>query len=117
MKRKLCRMSRGRNASARSRRRSSGQIYRAVTIPHAMKLNAMLTKNQIICCGMMNISFLEFEPWNGHTLLSDRGCKKLQPFADHSRADLPGRRADQHSWLDHDARFLLSASLVRHASH
>src|SRR5215469_2477431 len=82
-----------------------------------MKLNAMLTKNQIICCGMMNISFLEFEPWNGHTLLSDRGCKKLQPFADHSRADLPGRRADQHSWLDHDARFLLSASLVRHESH
>ena len=48
MKRKLCRMSRGRNASARCRRRSSGQIYRAVTIPHAMKLNAMLTKNQII---------------------------------------------------------------------
>jgi len=27
----------------------SGQIYRAVTeSPHAMKLNAMLTKNQII---------------------------------------------------------------------
>ena len=24
---------------------------RAVTIPHAMRLNAMLTKNQIICCG------------------------------------------------------------------
>src|SRR5215469_4272543 len=33
MKRKLCRTSRGRNASARSRRRSSGQIYRTVTIP------------------------------------------------------------------------------------
>src|SRR5499425_3098517 len=62
MKRKLCRMSRGRNASARSRRRSSGQIYRAVTIPHAMKLNAMLTKNQIICCGTMNVSLLEFQP-------------------------------------------------------
>ena len=38
-------------ASTRGRRRSSGQIYRAVTIPHAMRLNAMLTKNQIICCG------------------------------------------------------------------
>src|SRR6266404_1813449 len=61
MKRKLCRTSRGRNASTRDRRRSSGQIYRAVTIPHAMKLNAMLTKNQIICCGMTNLSFLEFQ--------------------------------------------------------
>src|ERR1700756_1413334 len=59
MKRKLCRMSRGRNASARCRRRTSGQIYRAATIPHAMKLNAMLMKNQIICCGMINLSFLE----------------------------------------------------------
>src|SRR5215472_16826954 len=57
MKRKLCRMSRGCNASARGRRRSSGQMYRAVTIPHAMKLKAMLTKNQIICCGMTNVSF------------------------------------------------------------
>src|SRR5215469_16354085 len=62
MKRKVCRMSKGRNASVRSRRRSSGQIYRAVTIPQAMKLNAILTKNQIICCGMMNFSFLEFQP-------------------------------------------------------
>src|SRR5215471_11348164 len=62
MNRKLCRISRGRNASARCRERSSGQIYRAVTIPHAMKLNAMLTKNQIICCGTMNISLLEFQP-------------------------------------------------------
>src|SRR5271155_3399456 len=60
MKRKLCRMSRGRNASARSRWRSSGQTYRAATIPHAIRLNAMLTKNQIICCGMIRISFLEF---------------------------------------------------------
>src|SRR6516165_3230213 len=62
MKRKLCRMSKGRNASARCWRRSSGQIYRAVIIPHAMKLNAMLTKNQIICCGTMNVSLLEFQP-------------------------------------------------------
>src|SRR5215472_803241 len=62
MKRKLCRMRRGRNASARPRRRSSGQIYRAVTIPHAIKLNAILTKNQIICCGTMKVSFLEFQP-------------------------------------------------------
>src|SRR5499427_7863821 len=60
MKRKLCRMSRGRNASARCRRRSSGQIYRAATIPHAIKLNAMLPKNQ--SCDTMNISFLEFQP-------------------------------------------------------
>jgi hypothetical protein len=28
-----------------------------------MKLNAMLTKNQIICCGMMRVSFLEFQPF------------------------------------------------------
>jgi len=34
---------------------------RAVTIPHAMKLNEMLTKNQIICCGTMNVSPSEFE--------------------------------------------------------
>src|SRR5262252_6895528 len=60
MKRKLCRVSRGRNASARGWRRSSGQIYRAVTIPQAMKLNAMLTKNQ--SCVTMNISSLEFQP-------------------------------------------------------
>src|SRR5262249_9963207 len=62
MKRKPCRMSKGRNASACSRTRSSGQIYRLTTIPHAMKLNAMLTKNQIICCGMVNIPLLEFQP-------------------------------------------------------
>src|SRR5215467_14991106 len=62
MKRKLCRMSRGRNASARGRGRSSGQILRATTIAHAMKLNAMLRKNRIICCGMMNIPLLEFQP-------------------------------------------------------
>src|SRR5262245_8484217 len=60
MKRKLCRMSRGRKASARSRTRTSGQMYRAVTIPQAMKLNAMLPKNQ--SCDMINISFLEFQP-------------------------------------------------------
>ena len=33
-------------------------------MPHAMKLNAMLTKNQIICCGMMNVSF--GDPGVGH---------------------------------------------------
>src|SRR5215469_12449689 len=60
MKRKLCRMSRGCNASARCLPRSSGQIYRVVTIPQAIKLNAMLTKNQ--SCDMMNISFFEFQP-------------------------------------------------------
>src|SRR5262252_9149026 len=92
-------MSRGRNASTVCRRRSSGPIYRAATIPHAMKLNAMLTKNQIICCGMMNISFLEFEPGNGHTLLTDRGCKKLQPFADHDTDEFPRRALDQHLGL------------------
>src|SRR5215468_5061252 len=73
MKRKLCRMSRGRNASARSLMRSSGQIYRVATIPHAIKLNAMLTKNQIICCGMMNISLLESELLT----VSGRGDKGL----------------------------------------
>src|ERR1700751_1386134 len=62
MKRKLCRTSRGRNASTRDRGRSSGQIYRAVTIPHAIKLNAILAKNQMFCCGMMKFSFLEFQP-------------------------------------------------------
>ena len=51
--------SRGRNASARCRRRSSGQIDRAVTIPLAMKLNVMLMKNQ--SCGTINLSFLEFQ--------------------------------------------------------
>src|SRR5271155_4114383 len=76
MKRKLCRMSRGRNASARSRWRSSGQIYRAATIPHAMKLNAMLTKNQIICCGMINLSFLEFQ-----RLTAAGGCDRVLPVA------------------------------------
>src|SRR5579864_3049733 len=60
MKRKLWRMSTGRNASARCRRHSFGQMYWAVTIPQAMKLNAMLPKNQ--SCGTMNISFLEFQP-------------------------------------------------------
>jgi hypothetical protein len=35
-------------------------MYRAVTIPHAMKLNAMLTKKQ--SCGNMNVSLLEFQP-------------------------------------------------------
>jgi hypothetical protein len=40
--------------------RSSGQLYRAVTIPQVMKLNAMLAKNQ--SCDTMNISFLEFQP-------------------------------------------------------
>src|SRR5262250_700294 len=60
MKRKLWRMSTGCNASGRGRRRSSGQMYRAVTIPQAMKLNAMLPKNQ--SCDTMNISFLEFQP-------------------------------------------------------
>jgi len=28
--------------------------------PHAIRLNAMLTKNQIICCGHMNAHFLKF---------------------------------------------------------
>src|ERR1700757_216652 len=60
MKRKLWRMSTGCNASARCRSRSSGQMYRAVTIPQAMKLNAMLPKNQ--SCDTMNTSFLEFQP-------------------------------------------------------
>src|SRR2546426_11322400 len=50
MKRKLWKMSRGRNASARGRRRSSGQMYRAATIPHAIKLNAMLTKKASCVC-------------------------------------------------------------------
>src|SRR5215472_17330759 len=59
-KRKLWRMSTGRNASARCRRRSSGQMYWAVTIPQAIKLNAKLPKNQ--SCDMMNISFLKFQP-------------------------------------------------------
>src|SRR5262249_29987703 len=59
MKRKLCRMRRGRNASARCRVRSSGQIYRAETIPQAIKLNAMLMKNE--SCDTINSSFLEFE--------------------------------------------------------
>jgi len=27
---------------------------------HVMELNATLMKNQIICCGTMNISFLDF---------------------------------------------------------
>src|ERR1700757_2594622 len=81
MKRKLCRMSRGRNASARSRTRSSGQIYRAATIPHAMKLNAILTKNQIICCGTMNISFLEFQPLTRSSLFK-RGESLLRSCAD-----------------------------------
>jgi hypothetical protein len=44
-------MKRGRNASARWRDRSSGQMYRAVTIPHAMKLKAMLAK-KLSCDGM-----------------------------------------------------------------
>lgn len=34
----------GRNASDGGKTRSFGQMYRAVTIPHAMKLNAMLEK-------------------------------------------------------------------------
>src|SRR5215470_321500 len=62
MKRKLCSTSRGRKASALCRVWSSGQRYRVVTIPHAIKLNAMLIKNQIICCGTMNVSLLEFQP-------------------------------------------------------
>src|SRR5215471_17640281 len=33
-------------ASARDRRRSSGKTYRAKTMPHAMKLNAMLIPNK-----------------------------------------------------------------------
>src|ERR1700693_3529177 len=56
MKRKLCRPSSGRNASARCRCRSAGQMYLKATIPHATKLNAMLTKKQI--CGSMNVSLV-----------------------------------------------------------
>src|SRR5215813_8085002 len=53
-------MSKGRNASGRVRRRSAGQMYRAVTIPHAIKLNAMLTKNQ--SCGIQSVFLSEFQP-------------------------------------------------------
>jgi hypothetical protein len=81
MKRKLRRMSRGRNAPTRSRSLSSGQIYRAVTIHHAMKLNAMLTKNQIICCGTMNVSFLEFQPLT-LPYLSQRSVARKASVAD-----------------------------------
>src|ERR1700730_16774584 len=59
IKRKLCRISRGRNASARCLRRSSGQMYREVTIPQEMRLNAMLTKKQI--CGCIKVLLLEFQ--------------------------------------------------------
>jgi len=59
-KRKLCCMSRGRKASAGSRKRNSGQIYRVATIPQAMKLNAILTKKQ--SCDSMNSSLLKFQP-------------------------------------------------------
>jgi hypothetical protein len=50
-------MSKGRKASARGRSRSAGQMYWAVTIPQAIKLNAMLPKNH--SRDMMNISFLK----------------------------------------------------------
>src|SRR5580658_1512960 len=40
-------MSNGRNASLRLRRRSSGNIRLAVTIPQATKLKTILTKKQI----------------------------------------------------------------------
>src|SRR5262249_15962501 len=55
MKRKLCRMSKGRNASAGCRRRSCGQMYRGATIPHAIQLNAMLTKKK--SCDCINSSY------------------------------------------------------------
>jgi hypothetical protein len=55
MKRKLWRISRGRKASSRGRRRSFGQMYRVLTIPHAIKLNAMLPKNGLIFSGVFSI--------------------------------------------------------------
>src|SRR5260370_9933025 len=42
-----------------------------------MKLNAMLTKNQIICCGMINLSFLEFQ-----RLTAAGGCDRSLPVAE-----------------------------------
>ena len=42
-----------------------------------MKLNAMLTKNQIICCGMINLSFLEFQ-----RLTAAGGCDRGPPLAE-----------------------------------
>src|SRR6266568_8496414 len=53
-------MSRGRNASARGRSRSSGQMYLAVTIPQATMLNAMLAKKQ--SCDTMSVSSSGFRP-------------------------------------------------------
>jgi hypothetical protein len=46
MNRKLCKMSIGRRAWTRDWLRSSGQRYRAVTIPQAMKLRAILIPNR-----------------------------------------------------------------------
>src|SRR5215471_14732274 len=60
MKRKLWRMSRGGNASTCCQRRSSGQMYREVTITHAMRLNAMLTKKG--SCDRINSSLMRFQP-------------------------------------------------------
>src|SRR5262249_31833742 len=45
-KRKQCSRMSGCMASARGCRRSSGKTYRAKTMPHAMKLNAMLIPNK-----------------------------------------------------------------------
>lgn len=59
MNRKLCKISRGRNASARCRRRSYGQMYRVVTTPHTMKLKAILTKKSSRDC--MTVLLLELQ--------------------------------------------------------
>jgi hypothetical protein len=69
--------------------RSSGQIYRAGTIPQAIELNAMLPKNQIICCGTMNVSFLKFQPliWPMPLYLDSRRTRLPWPWHDaHARA-------------------------------
>src|SRR5581483_5383620 len=96
MKRKLCRMSRGCNASLRGRTRSLGQMYRAATTPQAMRPNAMLTKNQIICCGMMNVSFAVFRLL---TRLSRGGESLLGPWTDeHSER---GQRANGNVLVIH----------------
>ena len=49
MNRKLCSSTSGRRASARDRRRNSGQIYDAVTNPQAMKLKAIPVPYRASC--------------------------------------------------------------------
>jgi hypothetical protein len=46
-------------ASARDRRRSTGQRYRVKTMPHAMKLKAMLIPNKARV-GIINIPLARF---------------------------------------------------------